>query len=91
MAENKVVLALRTHVLELKTATGSLVGSVQEVEPRSIDTKCDLIKAQEAVAVSNSQKTSLTEKVTSLTKERMSIRVERANLKPDLDEMTALV
>lgn len=41
--------------------------------------------------MSGSQEKTLTDKVSSLTEELSSIRVKRANLKSDLNEMTALV
>lgn len=44
-----------------------------------------------AATVSYSQRKIFTNKVSSLTEEMLSARVERANLKLDLDEMTVLV
>lgn len=41
-AENKVVLALVTNILDLKTTAGSLTGSLQELKARSNKTKRDI-------------------------------------------------
>lgn len=90
-AENKVVLALGTEILALKTTTCSGVSSFQEVKTRAVETERGLKKSQETVAVSDSQQKSLTDKVSSLTKELSSIRVECVNVRVDLDEITALV
>lgn len=43
-AENKIVVALGTEISELKTTTDSLVGSVQEVKVRSVETECGKLK-----------------------------------------------
>lgn len=40
--ENKVVLALETETFELKTTTGFLVGSHQQVKARMVETERDL-------------------------------------------------
>lgn len=90
-AERKVTLAFRTEILELKTTTGLLVGSFHKVKARAAETERGLQKAQGAVAVSKLQHKTLKEKFTFLTEELSLIRVESANVKADLDEISALV
>lgn len=45
-AENKVALALRTEISELKTSTIFLVGSIHEVKARAVETARDPEEAQ---------------------------------------------
>lgn len=78
MAENKVVLALGMEISELEKTTGSLVRSLQEVKACALETGRGLEKAQESIVVSKSHRKTLTDKVSSLTEELKSLRVERA-------------
>lgn len=73
------------------TTTGSLVSFIQEEKARAVEARRDPKKAQEAVAVLDSQQTTLKDKVMFLAEDPSSIRVKGGNLKADLDEMTALV
>lgn len=90
-AEKKVALALVTEISELKRTDGFLVGFLQKIKDRAVETEMDLEKTQDGVAVSESPRTSLTDKFASLSEELPSIRTKRANLESDLDERTALV
>lgn len=90
-AEYKVILALRTEISELKTTPGSIVGALQEVKARAVETKGNVRKAQGNVGVSDSQRTMLIDKFASLTEELSSIPVQRTNRKADSYEITALV
>lgn len=54
MPENKVVPALGTAISELKTTTGSLVGSLYEIKDRLVDTERELHRAQETFVGSDS-------------------------------------
>lgn len=89
--ENEVVHAPRTKILELKTTTGSLAGSLQEVKACAFETVRELKKSLKTIAVSDSQQKTLIDKFMSLTEELSSIHAECANLMVDLDELTALV
>lgn len=90
-AENNVVLALGTEIFELKSMIGSIVGFRQEVNARAVETEGDLKKAQDAIPVSGSCKKALVGKVSSLTEELASVRLERAIVSDELDEMATLV
>lgn len=57
----------------------------------AVETEKNRKKAQKTVTLSDSQKETSTDKVASLTLEPSSIRVQRGNLKPHLDEMTDIV
>lgn len=89
-SENKVLVSLRTDISELETTTGSLVVSIQEVKSYAVKTKRDPEKGQEAVAVWESQQTTLTDNVSSLTEKLSSISVEREKLKANLNDMTVV-
>lgn len=91
MTRNKVVSALGTEISGFKTATGFVVGLLQEVKACAVETERDLKKTQEIISVSGFREKTLTEKVLSLTEELSSVRVECANLCSNLYEMTALV
>lgn len=56
-----------------------------------VKTKRTLTKAQKTIAVSKSCGKMLTEKVFSLTEELLSVHVESASLRVDLDEVTGRV
>lgn len=75
----------------LKTRTGALLISLQDVKSLAVETESDLKKTQETAAVSESQQMTLTDKVSSLTKELSTVRVERANVMADLNKMAPLV
>lgn len=68
-AENKIVPALETKIVELKTMTGSVICFLQEVKARAFKNKRNLKKEQEAVAVLDFQETTLTDNVASPTEE----------------------
>lgn len=72
----------------LKATTGSLVVSLQEVKAQAVEAKRKLKKSQKTVAASDVREKALSDKVTSLTEELLSVRVEHANLRADLGEMT---
>lgn len=57
------MLALRTEISSLKTAAGSLVSSLQEVNASAVENQRDLKKAKETVAVTDFHQKSLTDKV----------------------------
>lgn len=89
MVENMVVFTLGTEISELKITTGSLVGSLPEIEARAVGTKKNLENAQENVSVSHSHQKTSTDEDSSLTEELLSVCVKRANLRADLDDITA--
>lgn len=88
--ENLAVLTLRTEILKLRTTTSFLVGFLQNVKARAIKAEMDFKKGKETAAAECSQQNTFTDKVSSLTKELPSIRVECANLRAELIEMKAL-
>lgn len=91
MTENKAVFALGAKISDLRTKNGSILGSLQKVKARAVDTERDLEKAQETITISNSRTRTLTEKVSSLKEEFPSVVIERVNLCADPDEMAAFV
>lgn len=88
--KNKIVLSLKTEISELMVA-GTVVGFLQDVKARAIETASSLKRASETSAVSGSLEKMLTETVSSLTEEFSSVHVERANFGVELDERTTLV
>lgn len=78
-------------ILELKTTTGSAVGSPQETKARAVKIKSNLKKHQETIAVSAFCKSALAKKVSSMTDELSPVCVDRTDLRADQDEMTTLV
>lgn len=67
------------------------MGFLQDVNDRYVEIERDLRNVRETIAVSDSEQETLNDKVSSLKKELSSIRVGRANLTVDIDDMTALV
>lgn len=45
MAEKKIVLPQRTEISELNITTGSIIGSLQDVKARAVETEGDLKQA----------------------------------------------
>lgn len=86
-AENKVVHAIGKEISGLKTTANSIVGSLQDVKIRAIETERGLKNAQKTIAASGSWEKTLAEKFSSLMKELSSVRVKSVNLRSDLDEM----
>lgn len=72
-AEIKVVLWLGTKISWLKTTTGSIVCSLQNVEDREIETDRDLKMPQKTIAVLDFREKTLTENVLSLTVELLNV------------------
>lgn len=66
MAGNKVVLVLKTEISESKKTTASIVGSLQ-MKGHAVETKRDLKKALDAIAVLDSRTRTFNEKVISQT------------------------
>lgn len=89
--ESNVLLAIGKGNSELKTSTSSLVGFAQDVKASAVETKRDLKKAQKTLAVLASHKKAFAEKVSSVTENLSSVRVERTYLCVGLDLMTTLV
>lgn len=73
MGENKVVPAPETKILELETATGSLVGSIHEVNAHAVETVKNLKMTKESVVVSETQQKTLQDKISSLSEEPLLI------------------
>lgn len=90
-AENQVVHASTTGISNLKARTGPIVCSLQKVKACTVKLDRDMKNSQETGAVSVSDGKTFTVKGWSFTEELWSVRVQRANLLADLDDMTALV
>lgn len=63
------MLASGTEIYDLKTRTSSILGSLQEVAARAAETKRNLKKALETIAVSGFCEKTLKQKFSSLTQE----------------------
>lgn len=77
---------METHYLS--ATTGSIVGPVQKMKPRVVETERDLNKAQENISVSGSFIKALTGKVLWLREALLAVRVLRVIFRVGLDEMT---
>lgn len=85
------MLARGIEISELRTLTGSFVGSLLEENTLEVETERGLKTAQKTFSVSESQQKKLTDKVSSVTAELSSIRVERSYFNTDLNEMIVSV
>lgn len=88
---NMLVLALGTAISQLKTTTGCIVWSLQEVEVRTVETGRDLKMTPEIIDLYEFCDKTLKENVLSLTERLSSVCLERARLRADIDEMTVMV
>lgn len=89
--ENEVVLSLRMELFDLNKTGRFNEGSLLELKTHVVETEVDLKKALKTTAVSGSGEKMSKDKVSSLAEETSLVRVERSNLRVDLDGRTSLV